>query len=158
MIGRGGLGGATCANGVSPSTTWEQWMGCTPKPLDANPPSVLDAGSYLTSWWCNATGLCSDATMKASQGLATPEVVYPPMPQPPAVGAPANLTLPPASGADAQATVGDVLAAQMQKWQAQTQGYFNEVAGPDPASSTNWFIWIALGLGGLLVLDMVRGR
>lgn len=91
-----------------------------------------------------------------AQQVANPGAVYPVPPTPPAVKPPADIVTPPASGADAQATIDGILARQMREWQAANQDTMNATAAAiEPGD--NWALWAAAaGAAAVLILILTR--
>ena len=96
----------------------------------------------------------------------------PTAPAPPAIGVPpapaiavsaGGYTLAPASGAEASATVDQLIAAGVTASQAQEQAFFNTLAPLPGGMPTNWFqqnatllLWGAGILAGMFVLSGLR--
>ena len=124
---------------------------------------------------------CSASDYAAAYALAHPSV-YAPIQAPPTVQAPAGsaLTVPPASGADAQATIDAVLAQQEAAAQAQNAATMQQTAANLQAAaqtqcpgatliqnadgswscptSTNWLLYGAIALAAVFGLSMLGGH
>jgi hypothetical protein len=137
--------------------------------------TFLEGGVFKPQCWClDHPALCSPDNYKAAVGWAYPGMTYAPIQPPPVPGAPTGdkLTVPSASGADAQQTIDDILAAQMKAWQAQNAGTMAETQGNLDAidtsvtnwnplklipDSTNWLLIGGLALVGVVALSAVGG-
>ena len=126
---------------------------------------LLAGGVFNKACWCLSwPSLCSDSDYRAAYALAHPEV-YATLQPPPTVGSPGGgaLSTPPASGAEAQVVVDDLIAQQNTAWQAQNaatlaQTQANLDAIPVPSSSFSMPLWLWLAIGaGVLGLAAVGG-
>ena len=139
-------------------------------------------GVFNKACWCLSwPSLCSAADYQAAYALANPGV-YAPIQAPPTVQAPAGsaITVPPASGADAQATIDAVLAQQEAAAQAQNAATMQQTAANLQAAaqtqcpgatlvqnadgswscptSTNWLLYGAIALAAVFGLSMLGGH
>ena len=137
---------------------------------------IWEFGAFKPQCWClDHPALCSPDQYKAAIAWAYPGDVYVPMPKPPVPAAPtgAALTVPPASGEQAQATVDEILAAQMREWQARNAQAMQETEANIEAIDTSdagisnllpklelpTWAWVALaGFSGLVLVSASGGR
>lgn len=129
---------------------------------------LFAGGVFRKECWCMSwPSLCSQADYVASRALADPSV-YAALQAPPVVGAPTGsaLTVPPASGAEAQAQVDAIIAQQQAAWDAQnsatmgqTQSGLDQFAADFTAatSGTNWMLYGVLAIVGVFALVSVGG-
>jgi hypothetical protein len=110
-------------------------------------------GVFKPECWALAFGSTTAAQ------LANPELAYPDPAPPPAVKPPANWAsgAAPASGANAQATVDEVIAEQSAGWKAVEDQFFTDVADENNAASDSSFwgqykAWIIGGGAAAAVL------
>lgn len=95
-----------------------------------------------------------------AQEIVNPGSVYVAPPAPPPVGAPSgpDLTVPPASGQTAQATVDQIISDQAAAQKVQASGFFSSLNSVvNPAGGTNWLLWGAVGLGVFALVAMGGG-
>lgn len=102
--------------------------------------------SGLKASWCLQTGLCSQDSINAAKAYYNPEIAYPSLQPPPAVGTPSNIITPNAS------SINDILAKQMEEWQAQNQATIDTADTSSATPDRTWMIWVAAGAGLVLLL------
>ena len=136
--------------------------------IDAN----RAVASYCSGWVgyidpaCWGYGTFSSAARDAIYGDK-----YPAPPAPPTVGstlpggAPIPAVPPDAASPDQVAVgagqiVGSITGQQASDWQAQNQTFFeslNESLNPPDGTGTNWWLWVGLGAGVLLLGSAAAG-
>jgi hypothetical protein len=114
------------------------------------------------AWCLDFPSLCTTEEYQAAVALAYPENVYAPIQTPPTVGAPpsAVLTVPPASGEQAQETIDQIIARQSDEWKLQNREAIEQtatdlerIAASKPTSTTTWILLGAAGIGAVLLLQ-----
>lgn len=127
---------------------------------------VLSGGFLKKECWClEFPQMCSTADYQASVALAYPNLVYAPIQAPVLPGSPTGsaLTVPPASGAEAQATVDRLIAeaeaasqTQGQTTMDQTAANLATVGAAQPGIP--WWVWAGLaGVGVFALVTMSAG-
>lgn len=130
---------------------------------------LFAGGVFQKACWClQFPSLCSTEDYQAAMALAHPDV-YVAVQAPPAVGSPggAALTVPPASGEQAQETVDGLLAQQDVAWKtqnqemmAETQRRLEAIAASQPslfAAGMNWWLWAGIAVATVFALAVVGG-
>lgn len=106
------------------------------------------AGKY--AWTAQAVGI-TKAPVTAGQVVGT---AYPSPAQPPAVGAPGQLTTAPANGSQAEQTIDELLREQAAAWRAANDEVFAAIPDSDSTSA----LWLCIAGGAVILLLFVRPK